>query len=41
MRDDEDIDNLLFNPYDYKEMDKEDIQMRLDLLVPSNMWVIL
>ena len=40
MDDDNDIDDVLWNPYEYKEMDRDDLQKRMDLLVPSNMWVV-
>jgi hypothetical protein len=40
MTNDDDVNDLLWNVYDYKKIDKEDIQKRLDLMIPSNMWVI-
>jgi secreted Zn-dependent insulinase-like peptidase len=36
----EDIDDILFYPYDYQEMDSEDIKMRLEMLTPDNMIAI-
>ena len=40
MDNDEDVEDLLWNPYNFKEMDKDDLKTRMDLLVPSNMWVV-
>ena len=33
------IDDLLYIPYAHHNFDKEDIKMRLDLLVPENMYI--
>lgn len=40
MDDDQDVEDLLWNPYNFKEMDRDDLNKRIDLLVPSNMWVV-
>ena len=39
MRNDEDIDHILQIPYIYEKFDKADVEYRLSLLVPENMYV--
>lgn len=40
MKRDEDIDDILWNPYNFEHFDPKDIQKRMDLLVPENMLAI-
>ena len=40
MREEKDVDNVLWAPYAYENYDPEDIQKRMDLLVPDNMLVV-
>jgi len=40
MQESDDVEDILYTPYDFGDFDKQDIQTRLDCLVPENMYVL-
>lgn len=40
MNDDKHINDILYHPFAFEDFDKQDIKMRLNCLVPENMYVI-